>query len=349
MGTVSGHGERPRAGAAAGSGTLRVQAGDFVVDEQIDMDPADAGGEHLWLRVRKCGENTDHVASALARIAGIRVRDVGYAGRKDRHAVTTQWFSLHLPGRPDPGFVEIADSIQVLEACRRRRKLVTGGLRANHFRIVVREFSGDPDLLAARVAEIAVQGVPNYFGAQRFGRAGANLPLARDWLGGTRRIADRRLRGLLLSTARAAIFNAVLAERVRGGSWNTPCPGDTLMHDGRGSFFIAHEIDAALQARVRAGELHPAGPLWGAGDSPAAGGIARLEHAVAERFPELASGLPGMGLRQERRALRMMPRTLHLEWLDAGRLALEFGLPAGSYATALLDELLECRDATAGD
>lgn len=346
---MSGPVERPRAGAAAGSGTIRARASDFAVDEQIDMDPADAGGEHLWLRVRKCGENTDRVASVLARVAGIRVRDVGYAGRKDRHAVTTQWFSLHLPGRPDPDLSELADSIRVLEACRRRRKLVTGGLRANRFRIVVREFSGNPDLLAARVAELAAQGLPNYFGAQRFGRAGANLPLAHDWLGGTRRIADRRLRGLLLSTARAAIFNAVLAERVRDGSWNAPCLGDTLMHDRRGSFFIVHEIDAALQARVRAGELHPAGPLWGAGESQAGGEIAQLEQATAQRFAALASGLARMGLRQERRALRMMPRTLHLEWLDTDCLALEFDLPAGSYATVLLDELLECRDATASD
>lgn len=334
----------PRAGPLAGSGTIRAAVADFVVDEHIEMDD-DSGGEHLWLLVRKAGENTDHVASLLARAAGIRVRDVGYAGRKDRHALTTQWFSLHLPGRADPCFDGLPPSVQVLETRRRRRKLAIGGLRANRFRIVIRDFTGERSLLDRRLAELAVHGAPNHFGVQRFGRGGNNLVLAHEWFAGTRRVTDRKLRGLLLSTARAAIFNAVLAERVGDGSWCTACAGDALMPDGRGSYFQAPEIDATLKARVRAGELHPTGPLWGAGDSPAGGVIAGLERAVAGRFPDFAQGLVNAGLRQERRALRVLPRDLAWEWIGEAAVVLSFGLPPGCYATTLLDEVLVCHDA----
>ena len=335
---------RPRAGARAGSGTIRASAADFVVDEHIEMD-AETGGEHLWLRVRKCGENTDQVAALLARAAGIRARDVGYAGRKDRHAVTTQWFSLHLPGRPDPGFDALPSSVQVLESRRRRRKLAVGGLRANRFRIVVRDFEGDRALLEARLTELGAHGAPNHFGAQRFGRDGGNLALAADWFAGRQQVRDRKLRGLLLSAARATIFNAVLAERIADGSWCAARAGDTLMHDGRGSYFVAADIDATLAARTGAGELHPAGPLWGAGDPPATGAVGALEREVAARFPDFARGLLDAGLRQERRALRVMPRDFGWDWLDGGALALAFSLPAGCFATTLLDEVLDCRDA----
>lgn len=335
----------PRSTEPAGSGVIRADIADFIVDERIEMDD-DGGGEHLWVRVRKSGENTDHVASLLARAAAIRVRDVGYAGRKDRHAITTQWFSLWLPGRADPCFDGLPPSVWVLEMRRRRRKLVVGGLRANRFRITVRDFSGDQALLDRRLAGLAAHGAPNYFGAQRFGRGADNLVLACEWFAGTRRIADRKLRGLLLSAARAAIFNAVLGERVVAASWCNALPGDLLIFDRRGGHFPAPEIDAVLEARVRAGELHPSGPLWGAGESPANGAVAALEQAVAGRFPELAAGLGRAGLRQERRALRVMPHELVWQWLDETTVVLSFDLPPGCYATTLLQEVLEWRDGT---
>ncbi len=206
---------RPRAGRAAGQGLIRQQAADFVVEELIEMEPEE-GGEHLWLRVRKTGENTEHVARLLAQAAGIRPQQVGYAGRKDRHAVTTQWFSLHLPGRPDPAGFALPPSVEILEMRRRRRKLAVGGLRGNRFRLLVREFAGDAALLEERLRETAARGAPNYFGAQRFGRGGGNVAQALAWMRGERRVDDRKLRGLLLSAARSQLFNALLARRVAG-------------------------------------------------------------------------------------------------------------------------------------
>jgi len=336
---------RPRAGRPAGQGLIRQRAADFAVEELIEMEP-DEGGEHLWLRVRKTGENTEHVARLLAQAAGIRAQQVGYAGRKDRHAVTTQWFSLHLPGRPDPADFALPPSVEILEMRRRRRKLAVGGLRGNRFCLLVREFAGDAALLDERLREARVRGVPNYFGAQRFGRGGSNLAQALAWLRGERRVDDRKLRGLLLSAARSQLFNALLARRVADGSWCEAREGDALLLDGRGSFFLAEAIEATLRERVASGELHPSGALWGRGALATRFGVAELERAVAADHAELAAGLERAGLEQERRALRVMPRELAWDWLDGTTLAVSFRLPAGCFATTVLDEVLECRDAT---
>jgi len=331
-----------RAGACAGSGLIRSAAADFTVDELIEFDAEGEGGEHLWLRVRKTGENTDQVARLLAQAAGIAPRALGYAGRKDRHAVTTQWFSLHLPGRADPRFDALPQGIEILESRRRRRKLQTGGLRANYFVLVVREFAGDRELLDARLADVAAHGAPNYFGAQRFGHSGGNLDQVRAWFAGERRIDDRKLRGLLLSAARSHLFNQVLQHRVADGSWCRALDGDLIMLDGRGSFFVADAADQTLTARILAGDVHPSGAMWGRGELQTRAAVAALERAVAVDNAELAAGLEQHGLEQERRALRVMPRELAWEWSDATTLRLHMRLGPGCFATTILDEVLDC-------
>lgn len=338
--------QRPRAGRCAGQALIRCAASDFVVDECIEMNAAE-GGEHLWLRVRKTGENTEHVARLLAGAAGLQLQQAGYAGRKDRHAVSTQWFSLHLPGRPDPDFATLPPSVEILETCRRRRKLQVGGLRGNRFRLVLREFEGRAALLGERLGELAARGAPNYFGAQRFGRDGGNLEQARAWMRGERRVDDRKRRGLLLSAARSFLFNAVLARRVSDGTWCAGLAGDALMLDGRGSFFVADAVDPVLAERLARGELHATGPLWGAGELPVRHAVAELERSAVGEHADLADGLVRAGLAQERRALRVRPRELEWEWEDARTLRLSFFLPAGCFATTLLDEVLVVRDAAA--
>lgn len=337
---------RPRVGIAAGSGRIRSEAADFAVDECIEMQPEGAG-EHLWLRVRKTGENTEYVARLLAQAAGVAPRAVGYAGRKDRHAVATQWFSVQLPGRADPPRWNLPPTVEILESVRRLRKLQVGGLRGNRFRIVVRGFAGDPALLDTRLAGIGAQGVPNYFGAQRFGRGDGNLAQARAWFGGGAEVRERKLRGLLISAARAEIFNAILAARVADGSWCVGLSGDLMMLEGRGSFFALDEPDAQTLERAARGEIHPSGALWGRGQPATAAGVGVLECAMAARHADLASGLERVGLQQERRALRLMPHELLWEWLDPATLRIDFRLNAGCYATTVLDEVLDCTDAGA--
>ncbi len=330
----------PRAlGIPQASAQMRACPEDFCVDELRDGEP-DGEGEHLLLHIRKRNRNTDEVARALARCAGVRARDVSYCGLKDRVAVTTQWFSVWLPGKPDPDWSPILDeNLVLLGQARTRRKLQRGGLRGNRFTLLLREVQGDHEALEKRLAAVAEHGVPNYFGEQRFGRGGSNLAAAEAMFGG-RRVKDRHRRGLYLSAARSLLFNEVLATRVRAANWRQALPGEALQLAGSRSFFVEDVIDDALAARLARGDVLPSGPLWGRGELPSVAAARALEEVVLASYTGFREGLEKAGLKQERRALRLPVAGWQWRWVDGGgNLQLCFTLPAGSYATAVLREL----------
>ncbi|OOG20622.1 tRNA pseudouridine(13) synthase TruD [Thioalkalivibrio denitrificans] len=324
---------------------IRSRPEDFVVEEIQATEP-DGQGEHVWILLEKTGCNSEHAARCLARAAGVSNAAVGYAGRKDRHAVTTQWFSVHLPGQDAPDWsATLGDEFRVLRAERHSRKLKTGHLAGNRFRLTLRECNGDLAALEERLALIRERGVPNYFGPQRFGRNGANLDKARAMFEGTLRVRDRRLRGIYLSAARSALFNRVLESRVAQGTWCRALPGDVMILDGSRSHFPVEQVDALLEERVRRFDIHPSGPLWGQGSTLARGDVAMLEQSAADEAPELARGLAQAGLKQERRALRMRVEALSARWPDRLTLVLAFQLPPGGYATTVLSEIAAIDDA----
>jgi len=331
----------PRAhGYPSATARWRVVPEDFVVAEVLGFEPA-GKGQHVLLQVRKRGANTPWVARELARLAGVAPAAVGYSGLKDRHAVTTQWFSLDLAGRPEPDWSSLgAEAVEVLAAHRHDRKLRRGAHRGNRFRLRLRDLEGDRDALEARLAAVRDRGVPDYFGEQRFGREGANPEKALAMLTGELRVRDRNERSLYLSTARSVLFNRVLAARVAAGTWDGLLAGDVLMLDGRHSWFVADAVTADLGERVTRGELHPTGPLWGRGelDSRAEGRAA--EEAALAGCEVWCQGLEQAGLEQDRRALRVLARDLAWEWLPEGDLMLALTLVAGAYATALLREIV---------
>ncbi|APZ44663.1 tRNA pseudouridine(13) synthase TruD [Acidihalobacter ferrooxydans] len=334
----------PRSGASAGHGVIRAQRTDFIVEELPVQEPS-GEGEHLWLWVEKQGENTEAVARRLARAAGVKPLAVGYAGRKDRHALTRQWFSVPLPrGQAWPAGRLASENIRVLRTVRHTRKLRVGALRGNRFVLRITELEADPVLLERRLQAVREQGVPNYFGEQRFGRSGGNVDAAlRLFAGHVER--DRKRRGLYLSAARSALFNGILAERIRAGTWNVLCPGEAVMLDGSNSFFVADEIDDVLQRRLREGDIHPSGALWGSGELPPRAAVSALELAVAGQAAALSTGLMAAGLKHERRPLRLLPKDMVWRVDEGARaLILEFTLPAGAFATAVLHDLLHYRD-----
>lgn len=327
-------------GPPPAAGRIRVASEDFQVDELLGFEP-DGAGAHLLLLVEKRGANTGWVASQLARLAGVHPRDVGYSGLKDRHAVTRQSYSLPWPlaAPVDACLAWSGEGFRVLAANRHGRKLRPGSHRGNRFRIHVREFTGNEAEVGDRMRLVAAAGVPNYFGPQRFGREGGNLDRARDWAAGAPAPRERSQRGFLLSAARSALFNLVLAERVRRGDWNALLPGEAVMLDGRRSYFRAPEPDDALRARCEQMDVHPTGPLWGAGDSPAAGAAQAVEQQALAQEAALGSLLAAQGLEQERRSLRLPVRALEWKLGDDG-CTLDFELPRGAFATAVLHELL---------
>ncbi|MCG5516129.1 MULTISPECIES: tRNA pseudouridine(13) synthase TruD [unclassified Ectothiorhodospira] len=317
---------------------LRAQPADFLVDE-LPITTPEGEGEHVWLQLRKTGLNTDQLAGMLARAAGLPRRAVSYAGLKDRQAVTTQWFSVHLPGCDAPQWSDhLPPEVEILAARRHRRKLQTGHLRGNRFHIRLRDCEGDRHVAEERLTSIAHRGLPNFFGEQRFGHDRGNLDKARALFAKEIRVRDRKLRGLYLSAARSEIFNRVLARRVEEDHWDQALPGDAMQLDGSRSFFIHREEDPTVAARVAAFEVHPTGPLWGQGNAITEGAAAQLEAQVMEATDliELARGLEGAGLSQERRALRIRVNELSWSWLDAADLELRFELPAGAYATTVI-------------
>ena len=340
----------PRAhGAPVLAARIRAAPEDFDVTEVSGFE-ASGAGEHLLLTIEKRGMNTAFVARLLAEWAGVDERAVGYAGLKDRHAVTRQRFSVQLPGReaPDVATLEHDDSttgqsLRVLEQARHSRKLPRGALAGNRFVLVLREVEGDEASIESRLQAMAARGVPNYFGSQRFGHG--NLDKARRMFGGMR--VRREERALLLSAARSELFNRVLAARVAGGSWERGLEGEAWMLDGSRSVFGPEPWSEVLAARLAAFDIHPSAPLWGRGALRSADAAQALELAALDDADSagLRAGLEAAGLKQERRATRLRPEGLAWEWIGAGALRLEFTLPAGTYATSVLAELGPASDA----
>jgi len=341
----------PGIGPPLGTGVLRARPEDFLVEEELGFAPA-GQGQHLLLKVRKRGANTQWVARELARICGCRPFDVGYAGVKDRHAVAIQWFSV--PGfqgskggaarlRSPDDWTRVRESeFEVLEGYAHTRKLPRGALAGNRFTIRVRSVVADKatqaEGLAERLAQIARRGVPNYFGPQRFGRDGSNLQRIAAIASGE--FASRSDRGWTLSAARSLMFNAVLAERVADGTWERLEPGDLANLDARGSFFTVDTLDDTLRERTGRLDIHPTGPLWGRGVPPSQGRVLELECRIARELAVPAALVEEAGMDQERRSLRLAVRDVSWQ-LEEGEVVLQFRLARGSFATTVLRELFE--------
>jgi tRNA pseudouridine13 synthase len=315
-----------------------AQPEDFAVDE-IPLYAPSGLGEHTFVKVEKRLRTTDEVVRMLARAAGVAPREVGAAGRKDRVAVATQWLSVP---RLDPALALRLElpGVRVLEAVRHPHKLRTGQLRGNRFRILLREVDEAAiEAGLARAGELERRGMRNRFGAQRFGRDGDNALRGRSLLEGEAPAGrDRREARFLLSALQAAVFNDVLA--ARGEGFDGVEVGDVAVVHASGGLFRVE--DAAREApRAAAFEISATGPIFGTRTTEPAGAVAERERALLE-----AHGIPqplrpprGIPLRGARRALRVRPAGLALARVETG-LELRFALPAGSFATVLLEELL---------
>ncbi|WP_422011234.1 tRNA pseudouridine(13) synthase TruD [Roseateles sp.] len=310
--------------ASGASATLKGLNEDFIVTE-LPLQLPCGEGEHLWLDIEKNGANTAFVAQQLADAAGVNEWDVGYAGLKDRYAITRQWFSIYLPIGKGKGETPDLTGLQhpefkVLSQSRHVKKLRPGDLQGNRFRIVLRDVTGDPEAMKAIEANlkaVASQGVPNYFGAQRFGFEGGNVEQGRAMLAREIRVRNPKKKGIYLSAVRSFVFNEVLALRIQQGLWGQTLPGDVMDAAGR-----------------------PTGPLWGRGRVSTTDQAQALENGVAGRHATLCDGMEHAGLDQERRALVAQPVDMAWAWPQADQLVLTFSLPAGTYATSVLNEIL---------
>ncbi len=336
------------------SAKLKTQVEDFVVEENIPVEFS-GEGEHCWIYVKKSACNTDWVAQQLAKFCGVKKMAVAYAGLKDRHAVTSQWFSVQLPGKPTPDWTEFesgfsdkdaAENVKVLQSFRHNRKLQRGALKSNAFKITLRDLSDNSDqmfaLLKQRCEKIAKNGVPNYFGSQRFGRNYNNLDQATKLFSRPRFSLAKHKRGMYLSAARSWMFNHILSERIRLNVWNKRLAGDVFMLDGKSACFKDEIMDEEkiheAKQRLSINAIHPTAALWGEGDAMVTSQAADLESAVIDQFPVYRDGLIAARLQAQRRACRVIPGQLE-SYREMDSFVVSFSLPPGSYATMVLAEI----------
>jgi tRNA pseudouridine13 synthase len=339
-------------------GMLKLNPEDFQVDEIPLMIPA-GEGEHIYLHIKKREVNTHWVGRLLAEKFGVKENDVSYAGQKDRYAVTTQWFSIYAPKvemvlepRPFPD-----EDIEILSQTRHSKKLRRGDLVGNRFNITLRHVKANAETLEGigeekkvsidelkqsieeNLQAIKKNGVPNYFGLQRFGRGGGNMDQALAMLTGQRREKNRQKKSMYLSAARSYIFNQVLAARIEKGLWGKSLAGD---------------IDVS-GAGIQAAEKATA-PMWGRGRLTSLEETLELEKAISEPYQDLCDGMEHAGLNQERRDIVSNSENMQWQWLEQdsadeteaseGELTLNisFALASGHYATSLLQEFMQVEE-----
>ncbi len=341
--------------------SYKVKNEDFQVKEVLSFEP-DAVGDHLFLYIEKNGLTTQDVQKQLMKFFNLPAKDVSYSGMKDKQALTQQWFSVKPATigtletnemKQTKELTELrvlrdtkelnSNQLTVQRTLKNKRKLKRGSHCANQFSIRLRDLSEKPDALIERLNRVSMDGFPNYFGEQRFGRNGDNVTKARDFFNGTLKIKGSYQRGIYISAARAYLFNKVLSRRVEGRTWNAYMSGDLMSLDGTSASFKPEEWDQVLADRLDKKDIHPSGPLWGCGKALSKGSCSALEIDVINAEEEIKSGLEQIGLEHERRALRSVPINLQYSIEDDSTILIQFSLAKGAYATSFLRELVKLR------
>ena len=315
---------------------LKAECADFVVKEQLGYDMS-GDGEFVAVKVRKTDCNTLFVGEQLAKLAGISARNMSYAGLKDRKAVTEQWFSLQMPGQPTPDFSQFSlEGVEILEVTRHQRKIRIGSLQGNHFEILLRN-AKETDELKVRLDFLAKNGFPNYFTEQRFGRDGNNLTQALRWANGEIKVKDRNKRSFYLSAARSEMFNLIVSKRMELDLAQQILLGDVLQLNGSHSWFLVDESEdlAQLQQRLAQQDVLLTAPLIGEEEKSAVD----FENEIFAQYQALFALMRQERMKAARRPILMQPQQFQWQFEPNG-LRLQFDLPAGSYATALIRELV---------
>lgn len=322
--------------APSSEGVFKDQPQDFIVTEHLGYELS-GEGENLYLLLEKTSLNTQQVCQHLAKVLNKPIRDIGYAGMKDKHAVTRQWFSIQMNVKQQPDLSGIETSqIAILKSIRHGRKLKIGALKANQFDIRLKHVTQIQDLFT-RLDWIKLQGVPNYFGEQRFGFKGNNLNWANRMASGEK-IRDRKIKGFALSAPRAYLFNQVLSERIKAGFGNRPMGTEVYELAGSNSYFC-DEITPQIEQRLKEQDIYLTGPLFGKGDMISTAEVAALESKVAQPHQNWLDLLSNHGLKQERRALWLYPKKMSYQ-TDGNDVTLSFELPSGTFATSVIRECI---------
>ncbi|MCU7835839.1 MAG: tRNA pseudouridine(13) synthase TruD [gamma proteobacterium symbiont of Taylorina sp.] len=328
-------------GRPEASAQFKLNSADFIVRETLSFEP-EGEGTHAFLYIEKINTNTEWLVRQLARFVGTETRNIGYAGLKDRNAVTYQWLSVNLEGIEEPDWDNFdVVGCKIIKKTYHRKKLKRGSIKYNSFQIVLKGIEQKYRVeIDARIEQIKNSGVPNYFAQQRFGHDYNNLFRAVLWFRNGHKIKKRAERGIILSAARSMVFNYMLSQRIEKIGWNELLTGEVMMLDGTHSFFSAGIIDDELLERFMQGDIHPTSVLWGRGCLSSEKQLLELEQEKSENLSNWCRGLEMQGLKQERRAARLFPRDLLVSHSPQNS-TLSFSLPSGCYATTVLREIVQ--------
>ena len=326
-------------GKPKAQGKLKMKHEDFCVSENLSFEPS-GDGEHLMLRIRKTGENTSFVANELAKACGVKSRDVSWAGLKDRHAVTEQWFSIYLPKSESPDFslfLSRYPQIEILKTTRHHKKIRPGDLDGNEFKVVISEVTDVEDVLQ-RLEKISRGGVPNYFGNQRFGHGGNNLVEARRWGRENVRTRNAQKRSLYLSAARSWIFNTIVSARVKKEILNLALLGDIVERNQELVLVTKENIEIVNHDLVR-GVGRVTAAMAGDNSLPTESDALNLEQPFLDAETDLMSLIRGNRMQHDRRSCILIPQDM--QWsTDKDSVTLQFSLTSGSFATSVVRELV---------
>lgn len=319
------------------AGRLKAEFADFIVKEELGYSLA-GEGEFVAVKVRKTNANTLFVGEKLAEFAGVSAKNMSYAGLKDRHAITEQWFCLHLAGKATPDFSQFQlDDVEILEITRHNRKIRVGSLDGNHFELLLRDVV-ESDELTLRLDRLQAVGFPNYFTEQRFGRDGYNLTQAQRWAGGEIQVNDRKKRSFYLSAARSEIFNLIVSDRIAAGLVDQVLEHDIVQLAGSNSWFVAQANEfEELNKRLDSGDILLTAALIG--ENSLEQTASERERAIVAEQTLLLNLMKKARMNAARRAMLCKPENLRWQFEPEG-LRLQFFLPAGSYATGLVRELM---------
>ncbi|OOH90775.1 tRNA pseudouridine(13) synthase TruD [Pasteurellaceae bacterium 15-036681] len=320
------------------TGRLKAEFKDFIVKEELGYEIS-GEGEFVALKVRKTNANTLFVGEKLADFAGISAKNMSYAGLKDRHAITEQWFCLHLAGKETPDFSQFElEGVEILEVTRHNRKIRVGSLTGNHFEILLRDVTPSDDL-TSRLKQIQVGGFPNYFTEQRFGRDGHNLTQAQRWASGEIKVKDRKKRSFYLSAARSEIFNLVVSDRIQRGLTQQVIANDIVQLAGSNSWFVAQTEELTeLNQRLAERDILLTAAL--VGENSLEQTVSEYEQNIVAQQQQLLNLMKQERMNSARRPMFCKPQNFSWDFESDG-LRLHFYLDSGSYATALVRELIQ--------
>ncbi|NVK23692.1 MAG: tRNA pseudouridine(13) synthase TruD [Gammaproteobacteria bacterium] len=321
-------------GKPEASAYFKQRPEDFVVTENLGFELT-GEGENLFLCIEKRELNTQQVCEYLAKFFKKRLRDIGYAGLKDKQSVSRQWFSVQMNVTQAPDLSDLdTENIKLIEYKRHNKKLKVGALASNHFKIVLNQVE-NINHVVQKLTLIQHNGVPNYFGTQRFGFKGNNLNWA-DRMSSGEVIKNKKIKGFALSASRSYLFNQVVSQRLQSNLYEQAQNGDVFILAGSNSYF-QEPVSKAIQERLANHDIQLSGPLFGQGQLESGNDICKIEQQVANLHPKWIAMLQNNGLKQERRALSLYPSNITWQQ-NEDTLTLEFDLPTGCFATSVLRE-----------